>query len=301
MSSPRRRAEQQKRHLTSMAIDYVTADRVVELAFGKLDKPNAKLVFPERGTLSKQLNALLDEQKEGAAPILAHTHSPLLASAGVEMWHRAIHSFLCSVALSKSSPLWASVSGYYASHFVMRAFAHSMGIFKSFSQKEVIQISVDKGQFVCTPLTWSSNSRGEHAFYWKAVKGHPKLLGNDLFRENSERDINSDSSHRTFANYTDHINSFVALDFPSMDTVAGDVERISRIRLHSVTSPSREDFPDLQNVQILAFQRIIAFQDFLDEKVSKNRYWRAHRRPGWCKDVMLYQVEEQSVDLSQFL
>jgi hypothetical protein len=282
-----------------MAIDYVTADRIVELAFGKLDKPGAKVVFPERGTLTKQLNAVLG--KEAEAPILEHAHSSLLASAGVEMWHRAIHSFLCSVALSKCSPLWASVSGYYASHFVMRAFAHSMGIFKSFSQKEVIQVSVDKGQFVCTPLVWSSNAKGEHAFYWKAVKGHPKLLGNDIFRENNERDINSDSSHRTFANYTDHINSFVPLLFPSMDAVAEDVEKISRIRLHSVTSPSREDYPDLQNVQILAFQRIVAFQDFLDDKIPKNRYWRKHRRPGWCEKVMVYQVEEQEVALSEFI
>lgn len=288
-----------KRLLASMAIDYITADRIVDLTFGKLDKPNAKLIFPERGTLSKHLNGLLSRMGT-TAPILAHDQSPLLASAGVEMWHRAIHSFLCSVALSKSSPLWASVSGYYSSHFVMRAFAHSMGIFKSFSEKTVIQVSVENGQFVCTPLVWSSKSQGEHAFYWKAVKGHPKLFNNDLFRENNERDIKSDSSHRTFANYTDHMNSFVPLDFPSMNEVADGVERISRIRLHSVTSPSREDFPDLQNVQILAFQRIIAFHDFLDEKVHKNRFWRAHRRPDWCKNVMLYQVEEQGLELPQF-
>lgn len=280
-----------------MAIDYAIADRVVELSFGKLDKPSAKLDFPERGTLSRHLNGLLSI--ETTSPILSHKYSPMLATAGVEMWHRAIHSLLWSVALTKNSPLWASVSGYYSSHFVMRAFAHSMGIFKSFSQKEVIQVLVENGQFVCTPLAWNNN-RGEHAFYWKAVKGHPKLFANDLFRENSERDIKSDSSHRTFANYIDHINSFVPLDFPTTSEVADDVERISRIRLHSVTSPSRDDYPDLQNVQILAFQRIIAFQDFLDEKVPKSRFWKAHRRPRWCKDVMLFQVEEQGLELPQF-
>ena len=278
-----------------MTIDYVTADRIVKLTFGKLDKPSAKLIFPESGTLSKQIYELLGDMGV-TAPILAHDQSSLLASAGVEMWHRAIHSFLCSVALTKSSPLWASVSGYYSSHYVMRAFAHSMGIFKSFSQKEIIQVLVDNGQFVCTPLAWKKN-RGEHAFYWKAVKGHPKYFANDLFRENSERDTESDSSHRTFANYIDHINSFVPLDFPPMNEVAVSVERISRIRLHSFTQPSIENFPDLQNVQILAFQRIIAFQDFLDESVPKNRFWRAHRRPSWCKDVMRYQVEEQGLEL----
>jgi hypothetical protein len=282
-----------------MPIDYVTADRIVELTFGKLDKPSAKLTFPDRGTLSKHIYELLGNM-DAAAPILTHDHSSLLASAGVEMWHRAIHSFLCSVALTKSSPLWASVSGYYSSHFVMRAFAHSMGIFKSFSQKKVIQVTIENGQFVCTPLIWNGNG-GEHPFYWKAVKGHPNLLNNDLFRENSERDIKSDSSHRTFANYIDHFNSFVPLDFPPMNDVADNVERISRIRLHSVTSPSRDNFPDLQNVQILAFQRIIAFQDFLDDKVPKNRFWKAHRRPSWCKNVMLYQVEEQGLERLQFV
>jgi hypothetical protein len=278
-----------------MPVDYTIADRVVELSFGKLDKPNAKMDFPKPGTLSKHFNVLLNDVGM-VPPTLSHQHSPMLASAGVEMWHRAIHSFLWSVALSKSSPLWASVSGYYSSHFVMRAFAHSMGIFKSFTQKEVIQVLVENGQFVCSPLKWSSNGRGEHAFYWKAVKGHPKLLSNDLFRENSERDPKSDAVHRTFANYTDHLCSFPPMEFPTLEVVADCVERISRIRLHSVTHPSREDYPDLQNVQILAFQRIIAFQDFLDEKVPKNRFWRAHRRPSWCKDVMIFQVEDQGLE-----
>lgn len=277
-----------------MSVDYNTADQVVELLFGKLDKPSANLGFPKPGSLSKHFNVLLSG---GADPlILSHQHSPMLATAGVEMWHRAIHSFLWSVALSKSSPLWSSVSGYYASHFVMRAFAHSMGIFKSFTQKEVIQVTVDNGQFVCSPLDWSSRGKGEHAFYWKAVKGHPRLISNDLFSENSERDPTSDAVHRTFANYTDHLCSFPPMEFSTLDAVADCVEKISRIRLHSVKHPSRDDYPDLQNVQILAFQRIVAFQDFLDEKVPKNRFWRAHRRPNWCKDVMIFQVEDQGLE-----
>ncbi|MDO8933869.1 MAG: hypothetical protein Q7U97_15860 [Rhodocyclaceae bacterium] len=277
-----------------MSVDYIAADRIVELAFGKLDKPNSKMDFPKPGTLSKHFNVLLSGNN--AMPTLSHQHSPMLATAGVEMWHRAIHSFLWSVALTKSSPLWASVSGYYASHFVMRALAHSMGIFKSFAQKKVIQISVEKGQFVCAPLKWSSSGTGEHAFYWKAVKGHPKFLTNDLFHENSERDPKSDSAHRTFANYTDHLCAFPPLEFPKVEELADSVEKISRIRLHSVTHPSRDDYPDLQNVQILAFQRILAFQDFLDDKVPKSRFWRAHRRPGWCNNVMLYQVEDQQLE-----
>ena len=275
-----------------MPIDYSIADRVVELSFGKFDKAGAKLDFPKPGTLSKHLQELLKVER----PNLHHKQTPMLATAGVEMWHRAIHSFLWSVALSESSPLWASVSGYYASHFVMRAFAHSMGIFKSFSEKKLIQVVVENGQFVCSPLDWNNKSSGEHPFYWKAVKGHPSLIANDLFHENSERDPRSDSSHRTFANYTDHLCAYSPMEFPTLDSVAKNIEKISRIRLHSVTHPSREDYPDLQNVQILAFQRIVTFHDFLDEKVPQSRFWRAHRRPSWCKDVMMYQVEDQGIE-----
>lgn len=276
-----------------MPVDYAVADRIVELAFGKFDKPTAKLGFPDSGALSKHLSVLLDGHS--VTPVLSHQHCSMLASAGVEMWHRAIHSFLWSVALTKSSPLWASVSGYYASHFVMRALAHSMGIFKSFTQRSVVQVFVKKGQFVCSPFEFSKNANGEHAFYWRVVKEHPCFRSNDLFRENSERDPRSDSAHRTFANYTDHLCSFPPIEFSTVNELAISVEKISRIRLHSVSAPSRDDYPDLQNVQILAFQRILAFQDFLDEKVPKNRFWRMHRRPDWCKNVMLYQVDDQQV------
>ena len=278
-----------------MPIDYVAANRVLLLSFATLDKPAAKMDFPEIGSLSAQFNDLFDGT-HGASPALPHRSKPMLASAGVEMWHRAIHSFLWSVALTRSSHLWASVCGYYASHFVMRAFAHSMGIFKSFKRRTVFQVLVNAGHFVCSPLTWDSRKQGEHPFYWKAVKGHPRLLNNLLFRENSERDPTSDSAHRTFANYSDHVNSFVPLSMPSADAIAQDVERICQIRRHSITAPSRDAYPDLRNVQILAFQRIITFHDFLDDLVPNNQFWRAHRRPHWCAHVMQFQLEDQGLE-----
>ncbi|MGH9429400.1 MAG: hypothetical protein ACRD2L_24205, partial [Terriglobia bacterium] len=64
----------------------------------------------------------------------------------------------------------------------------------------------------------------------------------------------------------------------------------------SVEKPSLEDHPDVQNVQILAFQRIVAFHDFLDERVPGNRFWHAHRRPAWCKNVMVFQVEDSGLE-----
>ncbi len=275
-----------------MPIDYSSAERILELSFGKLDKPSARMDFPKPGTLSKEFSALLGSTGAATAT-LPHNKCQMLASASVEMWHRAIHSFLWSVALTETSPLWASVSGYYASHFVMRAFAYSMGIFKSFTKRVGIQVLIGKGQFVLSEI---ETKDGEHPFYWKVIHRHPKFASNPLFRENSERDKNSDSSHRTFANYTDHVNSYTAIKFPQLWEVTENIEKISRIRLHSVDKPSRDDYPDLQNVQILAFQRIVAFHDFLDERVPTNRFWRAHRRPNWCKDVMVFQVEDPGLE-----
>ncbi len=275
-----------------MPIDYSSADRVLELSFEKLNKNTARMDFPEPGTLSNEFSDLLDSPG-GITAVLAHNKCQMLASASVEMWHRAIHSFLWSAALTDASPLWASVSGYYASHFVMRAFAYAMGIYKSFTKRKGIQIVLGQGQFILSEV---ETKDGEHPFYWKVVHSHPKFISNPLFRKNSERDKNSDSSHRTFANYTDHVDSFISIKFPQLQEVAEYVEKISQIRLYSVEKASRDDYPDLQNVQILAFQRIVAFHDFLDERVPTNRFWRTHRRPTWCKDVMLYQVVEPELE-----
>lgn len=281
-----------------MPIDYSAADQVFELSFGKLDRPSARMEFPKPGTLSRRFSELIAGSAVGAT--LSHQHSQMLASAGVEMWHRAIHSFLWSVALTESSPLWSSISGYYASHFVMRAFAHSMGIFKSFTRRMAIQVVIRNGHFTCVQL---SDSGGEHAFYWKVVKGHPALLPNPLFRENNEREDNkkedrSDAIHRNFANYSDHLDSFRAVSFPGNDEFEDRLEKISRIRRYSVTAPTpqRDDFPDIAKVQVLAFQRIVAFHDFLDAKVSGNRFWRAHRRPTWCKDILSFQVQDHALE-----
>ncbi len=280
-----------------MPIDYSVADRVLELSFEKLKKPAASLNFPEPGTLSRQFSAMLAAQ---AAMALPHQQTSMLASAGVEMWHRAIHSFLWSVALTNSSPIWASNTGYYASHFVMRAFSHSMGIFKSFTKRAALQVMLNNGQFTCTELP---EKGGEHAFYWKVVKGHPKFNADPLFRENNEREDNkkedkSDSIHRNYATYNDHLDSFQPLKIASFDEMAERVEQIGRIRRYSVTAPTpqRDDFPDVDKVQILAFQRIVAFHDFLEERLSENRFWRAHRRPTWCKDVMQFQVVDSGLE-----
>lgn len=278
-----------------MPIDYTEADRICELTFGKFRAATLGLGFSPHGLLSQKIVDLIN----GKIATLPHNEAHILATASVEMWHRSIHSFLWAIALTDRSPLWASITGYYASHFVMRAFAYSMGIFKSFCLHKAIQITLQSGHCVATVLEGKKYQKGEHSFYWMAVKDHPNLNSNPLFRDNYERDPKSDSAHRTYANYMDHINSFVPLDLLERDHIKETVERISRIRVNSITNTAIElgVYPDVKTVQILAYQRIIAYRDFFDQKLSDNRFWQAHRTPNWCRDTMLYQVETQSLEV----
>lgn len=275
-------------------IDYSSAESVLELAFGRIDDGSTHPSFPPPGSLFNCLNAIVRDSGASLLPKLRHSDIPMVASASVEMWHRAIHSFLWSIALTSGSPLWASVSGYYASHYVMRAFAHSMGIFKSFKERKIIQLTLDRGSLVCT--TYPPGRAGEHQFYWDIMHNHPHFGLDPLFPRNLEKLTESECAHRNFANYADHLNSFTALNFGSVEEVAQVVEAISRIRKGSVSPPSRDYFPDLQNVQILAFQRIVTFREFLDLRVLGNEYWKLHRDPEWCKDIMSFQLENTAIE-----
>jgi hypothetical protein len=273
-----------------MQINYSAVDDVLDRSFARLGaSPN--LGFPHSATLSEEFKSLIGE----AAPTLVHSKWRLPAAAGVEMWHRAIHSFLCSVALREMSPLWSSVVGYYASHYVMRAFAHSMGIFKSFSAKRDIQVELTGNHF--SVRFEKANNRGEHNFYWYVIKEHPKFIGDSLFRYNSEKAMYSESQHRNFANYTDCIDTFAKVNPPPISEISMDVQKISGIRLDSVGKPEVEKYPDLETLQVLAFHRILAFQTFIDDRVTNNPFWRTHREPMWCKDIMLFQTPDLAIDL----
>lgn len=267
-------------------IDHSYSDRVLGLTFARLGRPGSPLEFPPEESLSGQIVASLEDDGQW----IPHIQISLFASASIEMWHRAVHSFLWSVALRDHSKIWSSVTGYYASHYVMRAFAHAFGFFKSFATKKIIQVLINHGTCVCSAI--DAKDKGEHSFYWKVVKDYPDFKGNQLFRLNSERDKTSDCAHRNHANYSDHIGGFVKLGFPTTEQLSGSIEKISRIRRFAVTEVDRDGFPDLDNVQILAYQRLVTFRDFLDDRLSDNRFWRAHRDPNWCKGVITFHLED---------
>jgi hypothetical protein len=277
-----------------MATDYGSTEKVLELTFAKWNASSVLNSFPQQNALALKLEEIF--ARPGASnAVFAHTSCRLLASASVEMWHRALHSFLYSVALTENSPIWASVAGYYASHFVMRAFAHSFGFFKSFSARKIVQYTLTGNTFVCTVV--DERDSGEHKFYWKIVKDHPHFSTNPLFRYNSDRDPKSDCAHRNYANYSDHINSFKAVSPWLAARVEESVEKISRIRKHSVTGPSREGYPDLLNVQILAYQRIVTYREYMDDKLTNNKFWKLHRDPLWCRKPMRYELEDSAPEV----
>jgi hypothetical protein len=76
-----------------------------------------------------------------------------------------------------------------------------------------------------------------------------------------------------------------------------DIQKISGIRLESVGKPEVEKYPDLETLQVLAFHRILAFQTFIDDRVTNNPFWRTHREPTWCKDIMAFQTPDLAIDL----
>ncbi len=267
-------------------IDHSDSDQVLGLTFARLGRPANTLEFPLVESLSDRVVTSLEDDVQ----LIPHFQISLFASASIEMWHRAVHSFLWSVALRDHSKIWSSVTGYYSSHYVMRAFAHAFGFFKSFAKKKIIQVVISHGTGVCKVI--DADDKGEHSFYWKVVKHYPEFKDNLLFRFNSERDKTSDCSHRNHANYSDHIGGYLKVGFPTTAQLLDSIEKISRIRRFAITEVSRDGFPDLDNVQILAYQRLVTFRDFLDGRLKDNRFWRAHRDPNWCKGMVTFHLED---------
>jgi hypothetical protein len=276
-----------------MPIDYSSADDVLQISFGALNRSTAPLSFPNRGILSNYIANWLDPTVAGPRAVRP-SEGRCFASASVEMWHRAVHSFLCSIALSSTSPLWSRIAAYYSSHFVMRAFSHALGFFKSFRLRRNAQIVLGNGTLYCRPLT--GRILGEHAFYWRVTHDYPPFKDNPLFPTNNEREETSDCAHRNFANYIDHIDAFERLRCLEDDRITNEIDKISRIRRFAVRLPAREDYPDVSGVQILAYQRIVSFQEFLDERVSSNRFWKNHRHPVWSKPFISFHIETRAIE-----
>lgn len=250
--------------------------------------------MPQLGSLSHELDRLCGSKPKkikevGITPAVAQ----MFTTSAVDAWWRAIHSYMISNSLTNVSTIWASVTAYYSSHYSMRAFAHLLGAFLLFQRKLVVQMKPERGGYMCE---FKPNAdRREHVFYWKVVKSHPQFASDPWFTKNDHNTV-SDAAHRNRANYADHVfahETFVPLEAKAMQR---RIRRISQILCTTPPEPSRQVYPDVEAVQILAYHRLIRFRRLLDQVLgSSNRCWTVWRNPPWCQQYVNFQlVDEES-------
>lgn len=266
----------------------------VELMFASLDRHVVVGSFPPPGTLSRDLTKRVEKATTTTFSIDT-TSLNRFPIAAIEMWHRSVHSFLISASLTESSPLWSSVAGYYSSHYVMRAFAHLLGYFQLFSIRKIIELQVSGRSYTCSIVSKKA-SDGEHKLYWRLVKSHNLFMTNPFFTKNEDAPKDSDTgrsdvSHRNKSNYLDLLNGFRKFQVLDDQFLKSRIERISGIELSDAPIPRMDQYPDLVNVQLIAYQRLVSFRSFLDDILGgSNRFWNFHRLPSWAPRYMDYQV-----------
>jgi hypothetical protein len=211
------------------------------------------------------------------------------ATASVEMWQRALHSFLISASTTHASPIWSSVSGYYSSHYIMRAFAHLYGYFQVFSKKIILELDLATKPFGIN-ITGKSGSDGEHKLYWRIVHEIPRFNNDPFFYQNvefsppsgSRLDFRSDAGHRNRANYADHVGHFPVFRPLDDNALQTRIHRLSSMEINDPQIPNVDRFPDIDNVQLIAYHRILKYRAFLDHILStSNQFWTVQRNPSW--------------------
>src|SRR6516165_7934203 len=160
--------------------------------FSSLNSVAAANAFPAPRTLSETLEKLAPRGNLTEIRINPDSAS-YFATAAVDMWLRSVHSFLVSASLTEASPIWASVSGYYSSHYAVRGLAHLLGYFQLFRRKKMVQLRLERGQYICS-FKSKGGTGGEHQLYWKLVKQSAVFQGDGLFTENNPDLDTSDAS-----------------------------------------------------------------------------------------------------------
>ena len=265
----------------------------VEVAFQLLARKRANS-FPRPSELSDQLVKVYKESGNQDVVLLKPDTAAMFTTASIEIWMRAVHSFLISAALTHTSPIWASVAGYYSSHYSVRAYAHLLGRFQLFRIKRVASLEFDNlGKFSCTFQKKDGGSR-EHELYWKVVKAEGAFASSPLFTRNTRGADASDCGHREKANYHDHLSRFPEFDPLTERKLRDRLDRLSQIKLQTPQVPRISRFPDLDNVQLIAYHRLVHFRSAVDEVVGgKNRFWMANRNPQWATKWIDFQLPDR--------
>ncbi len=267
-----------------MKIDASLRDRV-QADFDLLNIIAAANAFPGPNSLSDSLDIAVPPgpKKAIGTKNIGPEISQMFTTAAVDMWLRAVHSFLISGSLTAVSPLWASVTGYYSSHYSMRAFAHLLGFFRQFTHKRMLRSEFVAGRHICS---FKHAGGREHELYWKTVKEDPHFSSDPFFPPS-----NVDVEHRDWANYVDHLSEFRPFRPLDKDALKGRIERISEIPFALPPVPDVRKYPDVDAVQIVAYHRIVRFRGLVDALlVGRNRFWEVYRNPSWAMEFMDFQL-----------
>lgn len=268
----------------------------LQIMFAGLNRQSAADAFPPAGKLAELLSRHADAPSAAATPEMLKD----FATAAVEMWLRSVHSFLISASLTKASPIWASVAGYYSSHYAVRAFAHLFGVFQLHHKRKIVRLDASGRHLV---FDKKNGGQGEHKFYWREVSEHPQLARDPFFYQNLED--KADGGHRNRVNYWDHIGRYPVFQPLEAQVLKDRVQRISTMAFSSVPVPridiDPEAFaPDVDNVQIIAYHRLVKFRQLLDEGCAGNRFWRVQRTPAWCPSALMNFSVVDSVFLALY-
>jgi hypothetical protein len=250
----------------------------------------AASAFPAPTTLTTELEKLIPQ---GAQPRSIDVHlnpgtAKYFATAAIEIWQRAVHSLLISIAISRESALWSTVCGYYATHYTFRGLAHLLGHYQLFRLRWMVHVRLENGGFVCS---FKKGRSREHDWYRKVVATDVHFRADPFFSSPAPPAL-LDVVHRDRANYADHLSLLPTIQLVDRDIVRHRMQQISRMEVQAPPELTMEQFPSVEAVQINAYQRVVRFRQFLDQTLGNNRLWSVHRNPGWAAGFTDFQIVE---------
>jgi hypothetical protein len=250
--------------------------------------------FPASASLSHSLGKAISPKSKGrfsknVEPAVAQ----MFATAAVNMWMRAVHSFLISASLTNVSPIWASVAGYYSSHYSVRAVAHLLGSFRLFTGRRLIRLQFVAGRHVCS---FDPKPGREHEIYWVIVKDDDHFRTDPFFTQG-----NPEVAHRDWAQYIDHLPQFPAFKPLDKEALKVRINKISDIPFDAPPIPQVSKYPDVDSVQVIAYHRLVRFRAFVDAVLGgDNAFWKVYRNPNWAIEFMDFQLAEGQTLHSEF-
>lgn len=253
--------------------------------------------MPAATTLSSELQKEVDKHSGVPSFNVPQEIVKLFATASIEMWHRSLHSYLISLSLTSSSHIWCSVAGYYSSHYSVRSLAHALGVFQLFDAGKIIELDLTGANNTCNVRKKTTIEGREHNMYWKFVKSKPPFDSDPLFTINRPNNGQlSDAKHRERANYADHIDqvpNFTPLDLLYLKERAN---HIAKIPLDDPPIPDSLNYAELENVQIVAYHRMVTVRNYLDDILGTSiNYWKVNRDPAWARTIVNYEIVESDI------